>query len=325
MPLGFDLAAIGAGFLGDKKTNKLNKKEFELQKKLTTKQSGIADYISELAARAAGTNSDIYDPSGGFTRFNPATGKYEYALGREQQGIQSASYEEELLRNTRDQQMRRAALGDFERMRQRSSGRADRALDDIDAARRGIGMVDPNAVAGQLLTSRTGQMNAGYDDAERAARTMQLRTGSSAVTDALTALARDRVRAQASMGTPGLEALEFAEGINQGRNQENYGIYGQFGDEARNFYDAQFAPSAYEQLGRENLGKQMDFDMGKLDLAMGGAGTAGQTVANAQRGQQGAYNAFMQNRIASPIGSALSGASNAIDAFGKKMMTGGMG
>jgi len=325
MPLAFDLGAIGAGFFGDKKTNKLNKKEFERQKQLTAKQTGIADYIQELAARAAGTNADIYDPSGGYTRFNPATGRYEYGLGEEQQGIQGASYEEELLRNTVDQQLRRQGLTDFERMRQRSSGRADRALDDIDAARRGIGMVDPNAVAGQLLTSRTGQMNAGYDDAERAARTMQLRTGSSAVGDALTALARDRVRAQASMGTPGLEALEFAEGINTGRNQQNYGVYGQFGDEARNFYDAQFAPSAYEQLGRENLGKQMDFDLSKLEIGMGGAANAGSTVANAQRGQQAGYGAFMANRIASPIGSALSGASNAIDAFGKKIATGGMG
>jgi len=328
MPLGLDLAAVGAGYFGDKKTNKLNKKEFDRQKALTTKQSGIADYIQELAAKAVGMNSDIYDPSGGYTRFNPATGRYEYALGKEQGQVQAASYEEELARLQQDQAIRRQGLTDFERMRQRSSDRGDRALLDIDAARRGIGMVDPNAVAGQIMGDRTRQLNAGYDDAERAARTMQLRTGSSAVGDALSALARDRVRSQASVGSPQLEALEFAEGINKARTEQNYGVYDKFGSEGRNFYDAQFAPATYEQLGRENLGKQMDFDISKLDLGMTGAGTAGQTVANAQRGQQGAYNAFMGNRIASPLGSAFSGASNMIDAAAKKaaqMAAGGMG
>lgn len=324
------LAAIGAGlgaassiagFFGDKKTNKLAKKEYSAQKGYAQKQMGMADYIQELAARAAGQSGDIYDPSGGYTRLNPLTGKYEYGLGRDQQGIQDASYQEELMRNTADQQLRRQGLNDFERMRQRSSGRADRALADIDAARRGVGMVDPNAVAGELLTSRTGQLNAGYDDAERAARTMQLRTGSSAVGDALSALARDRVRAQANIGTPGLEGLEFAEGINQGRNQQNYGIYSQFGDEARNFYDAQFQPSAYEQLGRENLMKQMEFDMGKLDLAMGGVANAGQVAANAAQGQRGAYDLFSKNRVAAPTSKMLTGLGNAVSSL--KPPTGG--
>jgi len=323
--LALDLAGLWGGHKAAKAAKKMAKNEYKDQKALTGKQTGIADYIQELAARAAGTNSDIYDPSGGFTRFNPATGKYEYALGREQQGIQGASYQEELMRNTQDQALRRGGLADFERMRQRSSGRADRALDDIDAARRGIGMVDPNAVAGQLLTSRTGQMNAGYDDAERAARTMQLRTGSSAVGDALTALARDRVRAQASMGTPGLEGLEFAEGINQGRNQQNYGTYGAFGDEARGFYDAQFNPSAYEQLGRENLGKQMEFDMSKLDLGMGGAAKAGGVVNNAATGQQNAYTGTNKLATSSPFAKLMEGGSSLIDSYAKKFATMGAG
>lgn len=328
MPLGLDLAAVGAGYFADKKTNKLVKKEFKGQKELTKKQTDIGDYIQQLAKQAATTNSDIYDPSGGYTRFNPETGRYEYALGAEQKGIQGASYAEELARNTIDQQVRRTGMLDAERQRQIASNRADRALTDIDAARRGVGMVDPRAVAGQLQTDRMAQLNAGYDDAERAARTMQLRTGSSAVGDALTSLARDRVRAQASVGNPNLEALEFAEGINAGRTNQNYGIYNNMEQRGSNFYDAQFQPSAYEQLGRENLGKQMDFDMSKLDLGMSGGSQAGATFANAQKGQQNAFAQMMGNRIASPTGSALSGASNAFDAAAKKAMqmyTGGMG
>jgi len=322
MALLADLGALWAGHKGDKKANKYAKKEYKAQQALTEKQGGIADYLQQLAKQAAATNSDIYDPSGGYTRYNPVTGRYEYALGKEQGDIQDASYQEELARNTLDQQIRRSGLTDYERMRQESSNRRDRSLLDIDAARRGVGMVDPRDVAGQLLTSRTGQLNAGYDDAERAARTMQLRTGSSAVGDALSSLARDRVRAQAGMGTPGLEALEFAEGINQGRTQQNYGVYGQYGDEARGFYDAQFAPSAYEQLGRENLNKQQEFDLAKLDLGTNAATNAGGVLANAQRGQTGAYNAFVGSRVKSPLQNLLTGYSNAEDAAVKKFMPG---
>ena len=312
-------AASLAGILGDRKTNKLSKAALEEQKKITAKQSGIADYLGQLARQAAGTSSDIYDPSGGYTRYNPATGKYEYALGKDQTGIQEASYGEELLRNTQDQALRRRGLNDFERMRGRSSDRADRALLDIDAARRGVGRIDPAAVAGTLTADRTRQLNAGYDDAERAARTLQLRTGSGSLTDSLAGLARDRVRAQAGIGNPQLEALQFAEGMNQGRDQQAYGVYNQFGNEARNFYDAQFAPSQYEQLGRENLQKQMDFDMSKLDLAMGGAAQAGNVMAGAQQGLTGAYDLFNKNRVASPLSKGLTGLSNAaFSAMGPK-------
>jgi len=319
MALLADLGALWAGHKGDKKANKYAKKEYKAQQELTKKQGGISDYLQELAKQAVGTNSDIYDPSGGYTRYNPVTGRYEYALGGGQQDVQDASYQEELARNTLDQQIRRQGLTDFERMRQESSNRRDRSLLDIDAARRGIGRVDPRDVAGQLLTSRTGQINAGYDDAERAARTMQLRTGSSAVGDALSSLARDRVRTQASIGTPGLEGMEFAEGMNQGRDEQAYGIYGQYGDEARNWYDAQFTPSNYEQLGRENVNKQQEFDLAKLDLGMTGASNAGSVLANAQRGQTGAYDAFVKSRVKSPLQNLLTGYSNAEDAAAKKM------
>lgn len=325
MSLLTDVGALYTGFKGDKKANKYAKKEYKQQKKLTKQQTAIADYIQQLSKQAATTPSNIYDPSGGYTRYNPVTGQYEYDIGPKQGAIQGASYEEELARNTQDQAMRRAGLRDFERMRQVSSDRATRALTDIDAARRGIGMVDPRAVAGTMATDRSRALNAGYDDAERAARTMQLRTGSSAVGDALSTLARDRARAQASMGSPDLEAAQYAQELNMPRTQQNYGAYGAFGDEARNFYDAQFQPSAYEQLGRENLGKQMEFDLNKLDLAMGGSANAAGAISNAARGQTGAYGAFVGSRVKSPFSNLLTGYSNMEDAAAKKFATGGFG
>jgi hypothetical protein len=325
MPLLPSLVGLIAGYKGDKKANKLAKEQYTRQQGLTDKQTSIADYISQLAQQTANTSSDIYDPSGGFTRYNPATGKYEYALGDARLGIQNASYGEELLRNTTDQQIRRQGLTDAERMRQVSSGRATRALSDIDAARRGVGMVDPNAVAGEMLTDRTRQVNAGYDDAERAAKTLQLRTGSSAVGDALTALARDRVRTQASVGNPNLEGIQAAQELNAPRTQQLYGAYKQFGDEGRNWYDAQFAPSTYEDTGRANLQKGMEFDMNKLDLAMGGNQQAATTIANAARGETGAYDAFTKSRVKSPLANLATGYSNMIENAAKQYATMGMG
>ena len=122
-----------------------------------------------------------------------------------------------------------------------------------------------------------------------------------------------------------LEALEFAEGINQGRNQQNYGTYGAFGDEARGFYDAQFNPSQYEQLGRENLGKQMEFDMSKLDLGMGGAAKAGGVVNNAALGQQAAYTGTNKLATSSPFAKLMEGGNNLIDSYAKKFATMGAG
>ena len=320
-----DVAGLWAGHKAAKAAKKMAKKEYKDQKGYTKKQTDIADYIQQLAKQAATTNSDIYDPSGGFTRFNPATGKYEYGLGSAQQGIQNASYDEELLRNTRDQQLRRAGLQDFERQRQIASGRGDRALADIDAQRRGIGMVDPAAVAGQLQADRTRQLNAGYDDAERAARTMQLRTGSSAVGDALSTLARDRVRAQAGMGSPSLEGLEFAQQMNMPRTEQAYGVYGNMADRGQQFYDAQFDPSQYEAMGRENLGKQMEFDMSKLDLGMGGGVKAAGAINNAALGQQSAYTGTNKLATSSPFAKLMEGGSSLIDSYAKKYGTMGMG
>lgn len=310
---GASLLGAGMGFLADKKANKLAKKQLKIQGKLADRQIDISRYIEEYARQAAGMNGEINDPYGGFARFNPVTGKYELALNPHERAAQDASYGEELDRLTKDQDIRRRGLTDFERMRGKSSTEADIALEDMRAFKRGVGKIDPNAVGGQLRADRTRAINAGYDDAERAAQTLQLRTGSSAVGDALASLARDRARSQAEgMGSPELEGIQFADQINQGRQDNLAGLYGMFGDEARGFYDAQFQPSSYNAEAIARLQDVQKFDLSKLDLAMGGSGAAASTIGDAAAGLRGAQQVYNQSKIHAP-GAKLVGALGNLD------------
>ena len=314
-----DFAGLWASHRGNKKAKKQAKREFKYQRGLQDKQVGIADYLQSLAKRAADTPSNIMDPFGGFTRFNPETGQYEFGLSPQQMAIQGASYGEELDRMTKDNAIRRTGLQDFERMRQRSSGMADQSVQDILAQRRGVGMVDPAALAGRMDVSNQRTLNAGYDDAERAARTLGLRTGAGGATgDALSSLARDRVRARASLGDPYLDALQMSEEINAGRTGQALDKYKLFGDEARGFYDAGFDPSQYEAMGRENLGKQMEFDLSKLDLGMGGSAKAAGVIGNAASGGREAYGQTAALRSSSPFANLASGASGLIGEYAKR-------
>lgn len=309
---GASLLGAGLGFLGDRKQNKLVKKQLKEQKRLNDRQIDISRYIEEYARKAGGLNGDIEDAFGGFVRYNPVTKKYELNLNPQERAVQEASYGEELDRMTKDQDIRRRGLTDFERLRGRSSNEADIALQDMQAFKRGVGRVDPGAVGGQLRADRTRAINAGYDDAERAAQTLQLRTGSSAVGDALASLARDRVRAQAQIGSPELEGLEFAEGINTSRQDQLAGLYGMFGDEARGFYDAAFTPSTYGDAALARLQDRQKFDLSKLDLAMGGSGEAASTIGNAAAGLRQANLGYNQSRIHAP-GAKLVGALGNLD------------
>lgn len=301
------LLTLGASVIGaikgnkaDKAKNKRASQQMRDEKDYARQQIDLSRYIADYAKQAGNMNGEINDIYGGRTWFNPVTGKYETTLGAEQRGIQAQSDIEEADRYGLDQSIRRAGLTDFETMRDRSAGEATTALDDIRNFKRGVGTLDAGRVGSQLRADRTGAINAGYDDAERAAQTMQLRTGSSAVGDALTALARDRVRAQSAIGSPELEGIEFAEGVNQNRENNLMQRYGTFGNEGRQFYDAAFSPAGYntEALGR--LGDLQKFDLSKLDLAMGGYGQAAGTIGNAATGQRAGFAGTEANRIHAP-------------------------
>lgn len=322
-----DIIGGVTGFLADRKQNKLAKKQYKLEKAMSDRQIQLSRYIEQLSRELMRKDFSFDDTFGGGVKFNPVTGKYEASLAPEKRAIQEASFAEELDRMIQDQSIRRVGLNDFERMRQRSSNRADRALGDIDAARLGVNRVDPDAISGTLRADRTRYVNAGYDDAAKAATTLQLRTGSSAVGDALNDIARDRVRANAEIGSPDLEGLEFAESINQGREASDFNEYNVFGNEGRSFYDAGFTPTAYDAEAVANLKDLMKLDMSKYDLAMGGTGSAASTVGDAASTLRGAWTGYNQNRIHAPTSKLITGLNNAFDSTGQNIfkMLAGMG
>lgn len=312
-------AAIGAGtsliggFLGaksDAAANKRAKEQLKVDKALADRQIQISKYIEEIARGTMNVSGDYTDIYGGGVRFNPVTNKFESSMGDIPRGLQSASDAEERQRLTVDQVIRNRGLQDFENMRQRSVGEADRSLDRINNFRKGIGRVDPERVGSQLRADRTRAVNAGFDDAERAASTLQLRTGSSAVGDALANLGRDRVRAQAEIGSPELEGQQYAEGMNAQRLQQMFGEYKGFGDEGRGFYDAAFTPANRDAEQYQKFADALKFDLSKRDLAMGGSGSAASTIGQAAAGLRAGYNASEANRVRSPWGQFIAAAGN---------------
>lgn len=321
------IADLIGGFLGhkdDKKVNKMTKEQLQIQKDLADRQIELSKYMEELSRQAAGMKGNFTNPYGSGAVYDPATGTWKTQLSPEEKAVQDASYKEELARNTHDQEIRRKGLDDFEKMRERSSTEATGALHDINAFKRGFGKLDEASVGAQMRNDRVGAVNAGYDDAARAAQTLQLRTGNSAIGDALTDIARNRVRDTMQVGSPELEGIQFAQGINDKRSANLYDIYKGFGDEARGFYDAQFAPSGYAQNAYNAGTDAQKFDLSKLDLAMGGSGQAASTIGQASQGINTGYNTMFNNRIANPTGKFIMGASNSIeDAIGQ-LFSGGM-
>lgn len=322
------LTDLIGGFLGakaDKAANKRASQQLELEKQALAEQKRLARIIEQYGAQAAGLSSNITDIYGGGVKYNPVTKQYEMTMGAIPRGIQAASDAEEASRYSVDQALRRRGLNDYENMRVRSGTEADRALDRIHNFDQGIGAVDGGQLGSQLRVDRTRAVNAGYDDAERAARTMQLRTGSSAVGDALADLARSRVSAQAQIGSPEIEGMQLAEDINSKRSAENFSRYQGFGNEARGFYDSAFNPSNRDAELYARMTDAQKFDLSKLDLAMGGSGSAAQTIGNAAAGMRQGYAATEANRVRSPWGQFIAAGGQRMDQAVMDFLKMGMG
>lgn len=317
-----DVIGAVSGYSAAKKTNKLNKEQLAEQKRMNDQQIKIADYIQGLSKELMARGSDQVDPYGGRTGYDPATGTYKTTLGAVPQNLQNVSDQEEFLRYTADQALRRQGLAEARNVQHDAYLDSKSAMQEMNDFRRGIGAVDPTALAARMRTNRVGQVNAGFDDAQRAAQTLQLRTGSSAVGDALADLARRRVTAQAQIGDPELDALGAAEQINSSRFNTIGQRYTTMADRGSNFYDAGFATAPYAGIADAKNADQMKFDLSKYDIAQGGSGVAGQTIGNAAAGLRQANTAFMANRIANPFGNLVSQLDQASDNAAKKLFTG---
>lgn len=316
--------SLGASLLGSifgnsaaKKQNALMQQQLNQQQPLINQQVDVSKYIEDLSKQLMAKGSTQVDPYGGTTGYDPTTGTYKSTLGAVPQTLQNASDTEELTRYLADQAIRRHGLNDAEAIRARAAAESGGALDEVNNLRRGIGAVDPVALAARMRLDRTGAVNAGYDEGQRAAQTLQTRTGSASLSDALDALARRRVAAQAQIGDPEVEALQTAEGINQGRMQALGSRYSSLADRGQNFYDAQFNPAPYAATAAANTADNMKFDLSKYDVAQGGSGTAAAGLGSAAANLRQAFAQSNAGTVKNPNGDLVANIGNALTAFGK--------
>jgi hypothetical protein len=302
------LGSLAAGLLGlksDKKKNKRLKEEQARQQQYTNMQLDLAKYIREIGEQAR--------------NLKPAE-DYMRPLTDEEMSLERASQQEDMSRFTIDQALRRRGMQEADQIRGRAATEAGTAANDMANFRSGIGRVDPRAIASTISLDNQAKLNAGYDDAERAAQTLQTRTGSSSISDALASLARDRVRARAGLPNADLEALGISEQVNQGRYSQLAGAYDTFSGKGSNFYDAQFVPTdAYDKVyGRAT--DAMKFDLSKLDLAMGGGGSAASTIGNAAAGNRAAAFGAEDRRIHAPTAKFVGAMDAKMDSLIKQIM-----
>jgi hypothetical protein len=308
---GLSVAGTIASLLGGAKQAKLSKESLAIQKSLADNQINIANYIQSLSRDLMSRGSTQIDPYGGVTGYDPVTKAYKTTLGPAQQALQDASDREEAKRLSIDQLLRRNAQTDIERNRLAGAGAERSTLSELENFNRGVGKVDQGQLASAIRLNRLGAVNAGYDDAERAAQTLALRTGSSAVGDSLTALARDRVRSQASIGDPELEALQTAQTVNSQRSGDIMSRYGVFANRGTMAPNVDFAPAPYAGVADAKLADQMKFDLAKYDTAQGGSGTAASSIGSAAAGLRAGYTDALKtpNNLMN-IGATLGAAGN---------------
>ncbi len=319
--LGDAFSIVGAlkGNSAAKKKNKLAEQEMATQRLLADQQIDISKYTQGLSKDLMAQGTNAVDPYGGTSGYDPITGTYRSTLGAVPARAQGASDAEEYARLTTDMAMRRNALQDAERSRQEASSQATQSIGDLDNYRRGIGAVDPASIASQLRLDRTAAVNAGYDDAARTAQTMQLRTGSSAIGDALTTIARNRVRDQSSIGSPEVEALGMAEQINSGRKQQLASMYDLFSNKGSQVYDSGYAPTTYAASADAKIADQQKLNLARYEVAQGGSSSAAAGIGNAANGLRQGFQTTEAGKVFNPTGQMLGGFGKLANSYGDEL------
>lgn len=324
-----DILSIAASAKAKKEAKKKNADlaaQYGVQQGYASDSSAQDDYLAQLAQSLGSQGSGYTDAFGGGTAYDPVSGTWKSTLNPQEQAVQGASYQEELARNTADQARRRTGLIDAERMRQQASGESDTALRDLGNFKAGVGRVDPQSLASTMRLNRTGAVNAGYDDAARAASTIGLRSGVSAG-DALSTIARNRTKDIATtLGDPETEAMQLADQTNTTRQGNLGSLYNMFNGKANNVYDASFSPSTYDATATDNNLKAQTLDLNKYDTAgslAGASATGYNATAAGLRAADTAKNGGTNYNINSQFLQGLGNSSNKISADLLKLFAAG--
>jgi len=311
------IASTVAGFIDSGKQNKTNREALALQRESFEEQKKYSEYLKQISDQVLAQQGGFTDTYGGGVQYDPETGAASASLGPVRQGIQGASDNEELARLTLDQAIRRQGLQDSERNRQQDNV-------DLDSARArsrnfdaGIGKVSGDQIGSQLGLDRTAAVNAGFDEAARNASILGQRTGNAAIGDSLTRLAQERAKQIAlTRGSPNIEGLTMAEGINTGRRQNLMQEQALFSDLANDYKDVGYTPAPYADMATAGILDQQKLDLDKKSVAMGGTAGAAANIGSAAAGMRGAYQDYNNSRVNNRFGKA-------IDALGSMIPAGG--
>jgi hypothetical protein len=280
LPIVSGLFGLG-GALGQ---NAAQRRMAEQQQGFATRIGNSADEISRYVADLMRMQSGLSDERGGSIRINPVTGQWETVLSPQDRALQEANDREALARDTIDQFLRRQGMFDAERLRGRAATAADTLMDDLDANRRGIGTVDPTAIARQLEVDRTGAVNAGYDEVLRGLNRVSMRTGSDGSAVAA-ALARNRAADIArTRGSPMIEGLQIAQNYNTNARNNLLGEYGGMFSGGSNFLNSSFAGTDRFGNALDRTAQQQGFDLSRRQTGIQGGAVGGQLLSNAARG-----------------------------------------
>jgi hypothetical protein len=268
------IAMAGANLLGgilgnsaERKQLRLQREEFEFQKKMAEEQLALAK-----EAHRMGMATQV-DAAGNITAYDPATNTWKTILSADQQQLLDASERESLLQLTRDAGLARSEREASARDRIADRGVADTLRSQIADQISGRSGLNPTDMANSLRLAREQAVSQGFDDVSNTLSLQAIRSGAGGLDRIGNALGRARAQAIAqTMGNPELEGRQLAEQFNQQRLGTNANLYNMFATRASN--PNAVAPNVSTDPGTASLNAARS-------AAMGGLGAAGNLTGSA--------------------------------------------
>jgi hypothetical protein len=267
------IAAIIGSALAAKQQSDANKQQQGLAN--ASSFLGAQELALAREAQRQGTASKI-DAQGNVVFYDPSTNAWRTQLSATGQRMQDASDRESYSRLTDDQTMGRQGRIDNYGRRQQEGQYADAEMRQLMDDQSAGGRYSPEAIAAELRLSRQGAVNEGFDQVANLYGTQMARSnGASGDASTLMRLAKARSGAMATtMGTPNIEAMQMAEGINNDRANGQMNRYNLGASRASNIDDVPFQPSNVSGMSSAIQGQGQQAALGGLQLSGGLVGQA---------------------------------------------------
>lgn len=301
-------AQLLSGLMGASSAKKAQDKQNALEAEQLAQQTALGNRQLDLATLQnkqgmAGT----VDANGNHMYYDDATNTWKTDLGTDgKRQLYATNHEtmEQLGPDAAASRQERTAAAD---RRYREGSVADTTLSQYARDQANGGKYSPSSIESALRLSRTGAVNAGYDQVSSNASLAAARAGGAAGNGAaLSAMAKARAQTLAeTMGTPYVEGIQTAEGLNNAASGQKLSEYNTLAGRASNVDGAPTATDTVSPAIAAAIASQ------KSGAASGNAQSAS-TIANAATGLRAAnntYNSGSADRVAT-AGSTGIGLSN---------------